>query len=269
VPVSGAPGFGKPSRPAWQPMTVRDPSSGPRGITIFGTTLTRRQTLIAIGVLVAVLLVLVILIPRAFGGEQDPQAQNGAAPAVSTPGEPSTAPSSAPAAVAPVPTTPAKPSAKPSASPSKLAATARVPKGWYLYKGDGYSVPVPDGASVRPDGTEVYISKNNRLLIIDHTDRPKPDPVADWRQQEADRRGSKYPDYRRIRLEGLNYLGEAADWEFTYTTSSGNPQRAVKRGFITTPGKQAYSISWYTSPGDWAAAQKDLRVIYQGFKAER
>jgi serine/threonine protein kinase len=271
APVSGAPGFGTPSRPAWQPMTVRAPSSGARGITVFGTTLTRRQTVIAIGVLVAVLLALVVLVPKAFGDDggqaQDDGRKAGAGPAASAPKKPSAAPSSAPAAAAPAPTT-AKPSASPTPT-SKAPAAGGVPKGWYLYKGDGYSVPVPDGASVRPQGSEVYITKNNRLLIIDHSEQPKADPVADWEAQEADRRGTKYRNYDRVALKPLTFHGKAADWEFTYTTSSGNPQHAVKRGFITTPGKQAYSISWYTSPDDWAASQKDLQVIYQGFKPTR
>jgi eukaryotic-like serine/threonine-protein kinase len=115
----------------------------------------------------------------------------------------------------------------------------------------------------------VYFTKNNRLLIVDHSENPKADPVADWKGQEADRRGTTYRNYRRIRLEGLDFHGKAADWEFTYTTKSGNPQHAVKRNIITTPGKQAYGISWYTSPGDWQAAQHDLQIIYQGFKPER
>jgi hypothetical protein len=223
-------------------------------------------------VLVAVLLALVVLVPRAFGDEEDQGQDNGrkggVAPVAS--GKPSAAPSS-PAGAAPVPTNtaPVTPSAKPSPAASKPASTGKLPKGWKMYDGDGYSVPVPVDASIRADGTEMYITKNNRLLIIDHSEQPKSDPVADWKQQEADRRGTKYKNYQRIRLEGLNYLGEAADWEFTYTTASGNPQHAIKRGFITTPGKQAYSISWYTSPEDWAASQKDLQVIYQGFKANR
>jgi hypothetical protein len=250
-------------------MTVRAPSSGPRGVTILGTTLTRRQTVIAIGVLVAVLLVaLVVLVPLAFGDEQGDQAQDngpaGVGPAVSAPGKPSAVPSSAPGAGPATAKAPAS-----SAAVSKTPVTVRVPKGWRLYQGDGYSVPVPEGASARSEDTEMYFTKNNRLLIIDHSEQPKPDPVADWKDQEAERRGSKYQDYRRIKLVPLNYLGKAADWEFTYTTTSGNPQHAVKRGFITTPGKQAYSISWYTSPDDWAASQKDLQVIYQGFKADR
>ncbi|RSM45888.1 hypothetical protein DMB66_50455 [Actinoplanes sp. ATCC 53533] len=273
APVSGAPAFGKPSRPAWQPMTVRTPSSGARGITVLGTTLTRRQTVIAIGVLVAVLLVaLAVLVPLAFGDEQGDQAQDpgpaGVVPAASAAGKPSTVPSSAPAG-GPAPATAKASAPASSAAGSKAPVTARVPNGWYLYQGDGYSVPVPDGVSVRTQGTEVYFTKNNRLLIIDQTREPKPDPVADWEQQEDERRGSKYRDYQRINLGPLTYLGKAADWEFTYTTSSGNAQHARKRGFITTPGKQAYSISWYTSPDDWAASQKDLQVIYQGFKADR
>jgi hypothetical protein len=264
-PVSGAPGFGKPSRPAWQPMTVRDPSSGPRGITVFGTTLTRRQTVVAIGVLIAVLLALVVLVPQAFADDEGDQAQGdgrkgGGAPVASATGKPS----SAPAAAVPAPTT-----TKPSPPPTSKTAAGGVPKGWYLYNGDGYSVPVPNGSSVQKRGSEVYFTKNNRLLIIDHSERPKSDPVADWQDQEADRRGSKYRNYDRVALKGLDFHGKAADWEFTYTTDSGNPQHAVKRGFITTPGKQAYSISWYTSPDDWDASQKDLQIIYQGFKPKR
>jgi eukaryotic-like serine/threonine-protein kinase len=80
------------------------------------------------------------------------------------------------------------------------------------------------------------------------------------------RRGRVYRDYERIKIEPVDYFVKAADWEFTYTTSSGNPQRAVKRGVITESGKQAYGISWYTSPDDWQDGLKDLQLIYQGFK---
>ncbi|GAA3350223.1 hypothetical protein GCM10020358_75300 [Amorphoplanes nipponensis] len=190
--------------------------------------------MVAIGVLVAVLLALVLLVPRAFGGESDDQAGDdgrkaGVAPAASTGGKPSAAPSST-AAAAPAPTT-AKPSAPPSsAAASKPATTGKVPAGWRLYQGDGYSVPIPEGAEVRPDGTEVYFTKNNRLLIIDHSEQPKPDPVADWKDQEADRKGSKYKDYQRIRLEGLTYLGKAADWEFTYHHGERQPAARGEAG---------------------------------------
>jgi hypothetical protein len=141
-----------------------------------------------------------------------------------------------------------------------------MPAGWHLYQDPtGFQVPVPDGASITRQGSEVYFRKNNRLLIVDQTDQPRPDPVADWTQQEQDRAGSAYRNYHRIRIVAVSYFVKAADWEFTYTTSSGNEQHADKRGVITS-AHQAYGLSWYTSPDDWAASQGDLQVIYQGFK---
>jgi hypothetical protein len=126
-------------------------------------------------------------------------------------------------------------------------------------------VPIPVGASISHQGSEVYFKKDNRLLIVDQTDQPQPDPVADWKNQEADRSGRVYRNYQRIKLVPVDYFVKAADWEFTYTTTSGNPQHAVKRGVITGP-KQAYGISWYTSPQDWAASLPYLQLIYQGFQ---
>ncbi|MET8146956.1 hypothetical protein ABZU58_01215, partial [Actinoplanes sp. NPDC005259] len=273
-PVPGIHGFGRPSRPAWQPMSLRAPSAGPRGITVFGTTLTRRQTAIAIGILAAVLLTLVILVPRAFGGDEgdgtkDPGRKGGAAPAASAT-KPTTAATSAATSAAPAApaATTGQPSSAPPSSPAAAApGDVTIPKGWYRYSDStGFSVPVPNGVEIDRRGSEVYFKKNNRLLIIDQTDQPQPDPVADWKGQEQDRRGRSYKNYERIRIEPVDYFVKAADWEFTYTTSSGNPQRAVKRGVITKAGKRAYGISWYTSPGDWQAGLKDLQLIYQGFK---
>jgi eukaryotic-like serine/threonine-protein kinase len=132
----------------------------------------------------------------------------------------------------------------------------------------GFSVPIPVGATIRPDGSEMYFQKDNRLLIIDQTDQPKPDPVADWTNQEADRRDRVYRNYHRIRLVPVKFWTKAADWEFTYTTPQGNPQHAQKRGVITGP-KQAYGLSWYTSPSDWAASLPDLHLIYQGFQPKK
>ncbi|AGZ46123.1 Serine/threonine protein kinase [Actinoplanes friuliensis DSM 7358] len=271
APTSGVPGFGQPSRPAWQPMNLREPSSGPRGITIFGTTLTRRQTVIAIAVLAAVLLALIVVIPQAFGGEEDkPDGRKaGVAPAASATKPTTAATTAAPAPAAPAPESPSPSpsSAAPSSPPPPAQGDVKIPKGWYRYSDDtGFSVPLPNGTSIERQGTEVYFTKNNRLLIIDQTDKPRPDPVADWEQQEDDRAGRNYRNYNRIKIQPVDYFVKAADWEFTYTTSSGNPQHAVKRGVITKAGKQAYGLSWYTSPGDWDAGKKDLQLIYQGFK---
>ncbi len=260
---SHVPGFGAPNRPAWTPMAV-PPSAGKKGLTIFGTTLTRNQTLVGGVLVLALIALLAVLIPKAFGSGDDHQGAPAAIPTKAT-----AAPTKATATKA-APTKAAAPAPPPSSTdPSPSAstpATGAMPAGWHLYQDPtGFQVPVPDGVSITRQGSEVYFRKDNRLLIVDQTDQPKPDPVADWTQQEQDRAGSAYQNYHRIKIVAVNYFLKAADWEFTYTTSSGNDQHADKRGVITG-AHQAYGLSWYTSPDDWAASQADLQVIYQGFK---
>jgi hypothetical protein len=240
---------------------------------VFGTTLTRRQTVIGVAILAAVLLALVLLVPRAFGGDAAGDGDRGAGPAVPPPASAARTTSATSAPAAPPATTQQQTSAPPS-SPAPATTTAApaatVPDGFYLYKDEtGFSVPLPNGW--RPDrrGSEVYFRDDKgggRLLIIDQTDNPKPDPVADWKKQEADRRGTTYRNYQAIRIDEVKgYFVKAADWEFLYTTSRGNPQHAQKRGFITGP-EQAYGISFYTSPEDWDANKSVLETIYKGFK---
>jgi hypothetical protein len=129
-------------------------------------------------------------------------------------------------------------------------------------------VPIPTGASISHQGSEVYIRKDNRLLIVDQTPHPQPDPVQDWKNQEAARSGRNYRNYQRIKIVAVKYWVKAADWEFTYTTAAGNPQHAVKRGVITS-ANQAYGLSWYTSPDDWAGSLRYLQLIYQGFQPKK
>jgi hypothetical protein len=128
-------------------------------------------------------------------------------------------------------------------------------------------VPLPDGWTASTQGSERYLRDNKRsgrLLIVDQTSDPKGDPVADWRTQEQARRGS-YRDYHKIRIEAADYWERAADWEFTYTSSNGNPLHVVKRGFVTSED-QAYGIHWSTSVDDWQANLGALKVILDGFR---
>jgi hypothetical protein len=216
---------------------------------------------IAAAIILAVLLLLVLFVPRAFGddpGDKTAGSTSTAPPVASA--EPTKPASSAPAVAPPAA------SEKPSSAPAKAPAVSDVPKGWYRYTdGTGFSVPLPNGWKASKRGSEVYFQGKGRLLIIDQTKSPKPDPVADWKNQEADRRGSVYRNYKKIRIDSVDYFQKAADWEFLYTTRAGNAQHAQKRGFIVGP-KQAYGISWYTSPGDWDRAKADLEIIYKGFK---
>jgi hypothetical protein len=141
-----------------------------------------------------------------------------------------------------------------------------VPAGFERHRDPtGFSVAVPQGWKSERDSGPVYFREpsGSGLLIIDQTDRPKADPVADWRQQEAARR-SGYTDYRRIRIEAVNYFDKAADWEFTYATRSGR-QHVLIRGVVTSPN-QAYGIYWSTPDAQWQQNLPALRTILKTFQ---
>jgi hypothetical protein len=156
----------------------------------------------------------------------------------------------------------------PAATPS-TPATLSLPSTWRLYTdSSGYKIPLPKNASISQNGSETEIRWDNRYLLIDQTDSPKADALADWKEQEKARSGS-YRNYNRVKIVSVpNYFKQAADWEFFYTTSSGNPQHAVKRNIIASDNR-AYSISWYVSPEDWNASQADLKLLYQGFEPKK
>ena len=248
------------SRPAWHPMPVIPPKSN-RGMTVLGTTLTRRQTAIGGAILLALLLVLAVLVPKAVSDDKQSGRTTGGAPVASAPAKSATtATTTTTPSQRPTTTTP------PSTAPATSGAVA-LPAGWYLYHDKtGFSVPAPKGWSIRRQGTEVYFEERRgqyRLMIVDQTDKPQPDPVKDWQTKEADRI-SRYRNYHRISIHAVSYWDKAADWEYTRTSDNGNPLHVVKRGFITAKD-QAYGITWSTSAGDWNANKSNLALIYKGF----
>jgi eukaryotic-like serine/threonine-protein kinase len=92
----------------------------------------------------------------------------------------------------------------------------------------------------------------NIYLLIDQSDHPNPDPLADWRQQQANR-ASGYADYRLIRLDAVSYpqAEKAADWEFTYLYD-GTMVHILNRNVLANAG-HAYALYWSTPASDWTA----------------
>jgi hypothetical protein len=102
----------------------------------------------------------------------------------------------------------------------------------------------------------VYITDpSNRgiFLLIDQSDTPQPNALADWRQQAANRTGT-YPDYHLIRLESVTYpqAEQAADWEFTYVRD-GIPVHILNRNVLANP-RHAYALYWSAPQSDWDAS---------------
>ncbi|MGC1212209.1 MAG: serine/threonine protein kinase, partial [Micromonospora sp.] len=252
------------------------PSTG-RATVVPGTKPDHRRRNLLIGALVALLLLgLVVAVPLLNGGGDDPKDDGGdqragATTTAAAPAEPQAEPSSEPSnsePAAPAPTTGA-PSATPPAGASSGTA---LPTGWKMYKDEtGFSVPLPPGFKLNyrkkwGDGPEDYRVRfsdgKGRAILIDQTTSPRPDPVADWREQEAARRSS-YPGYELVKIESVDYWDKAADWEWIYT-ANGQRIHVRNRGFITAPDK-AYAIRWDCPQSDWAENEPVFKIIADGF----
>jgi len=122
---------------------------------------------------------------------------------------------------------------------------------WY-HDPTGFTIGVPTGWQISHEGHVVYVRDpgSDRFLLIDQSSQPMPDPLADWRQQEASRI-STYPGYRRIRLQAVRYAQaeRAADWEFTYY-QNGQLVHVLNRN-ILADASHAYALYWSTPASDW------------------
>ncbi len=145
-----------------------------------------------------------------------------------------------------------------------------MPAGFHRYQDStGFSLAIPNGWRVTRGGPYVYVLEPNgaRFLLIDQTDQPKADAKADWQRQEAARR-DEIRDYRRIRIESVDYYLEAADWEFTHAGADGTPLHVLSRGFVTSKS-QAYGLYWSTPERRWRASLSYFDVFTSTFSPRR
>jgi hypothetical protein len=162
--------------------------------------------------------------------------------------------------------TPSQVPPPPTAAPG--AGTSALPAGWHWYRDrTGFTVAVPDGWAVSRRGSIVYFRApdGSRLLGIDQTDQPQPDPVADWTGKEQYRVAhGDFPGYQRIKIAPVDYFVKAADWEFTYLRG-GRRVHVVNRGVITS-AHQAYGFWWQTADSSFAANLADFRTVTASFQ---
>jgi hypothetical protein len=201
-----------------------------------------------------------------------------AAPAASWPAPSATTPSSAPpsapssASSAPASSAPASSAAASSAAASSAPASSgstALPAGYYRFTNStGFSIGVPRGWQISHDGHYVYIrdpANSGIFLLIDQSDQPKPNPLADWRQQAANRQGS-YPGYHLILLREVRYpqAEKAADWEFTYNRN-GVMVQVLNRNILAN-AQHAYALYWSTPVSDWDAFYHYFQVFAATFR---
>jgi eukaryotic-like serine/threonine-protein kinase len=174
---------------------------------------------------------------------------------------PASARASAPSAPssAPVSTRPAVPGASPGA----------MPAGYHRFTNStGFSIGVPVGWQIQHVGHYVYIrdpAHSGIFLLIDQSDQPNPNPLADWQQQAAARQGS-YPGYHLIRLAAVSYpqAEKAADWQFTYDRD-GVEVEVLNRNVLAN-AQHAYALYWSTPVSQWNAYYHYFEVFAATFR---
>jgi tRNA A-37 threonylcarbamoyl transferase component Bud32 len=143
-----------------------------------------------------------------------------------------------------------------SAAATPSGTSDAVPAGYYRFTNStGFSIGVPRGWQISYVGHYVYVrdpGDSAIFLLIDQSDQPQPDPLADWQQQAAARE-STYPDYHLIRLAAVTYpqAEKAADWEFTYDRD-GVQVQVLNRNVLAN-ADHAYALYWSTPVSDWSA----------------
>ena len=148
------------------------------------------------------------------------------------------------------------------------SARGVLPRGfsWY-HDPTGFSIGRPENWRISHKGHLVYIQDPNsgRFLIIDQTTHPKPNPLADWRQQEA-ARISTFPGYHRIRLQAVRYAQaeRAADWEFTYD-DNGQLTQVLNRNILAN-AHHAYALYWSTPASEWKTSYHYFRAFAATFR---
>ena len=160
---------------------------------------------------------------------------------------------------------PATPRTDPAAD-DPAGPSDQLPAGFRLHVDEtGFAVAVPADWSVSKDGsiTDFVEPGGDRFLRIDQTQTPKPDPVADWENQEVGV-SQRLGGYSRIMIEPVVYRDyDAADWEFTWQADSGS-LHVLNRNTITGPDR-AYALYWSTPEQQWEGSLQLFETFAETF----
>jgi tRNA A-37 threonylcarbamoyl transferase component Bud32 len=252
------------ARPEPARAAVALPADGPAHVAGSWSRPRLLLTAAAAAVVIAAVVVSLVLTSASSSGSHR---------AAGSPARSRSAPASTRPAASPSPTASPKtsPSASASASTSASASggTGAVPAGFYRFTNStGFSIAVPKGWQIQHEGHYVYVrdpSDSGIFLLIDQSDQPQPNALADWKAQAAARQSS-YPDYHLLRLQDVSYpqAEQAADWEFTYDRD-GVPVHILNRNVLANSA-HAYALYWSTPDSDWSADYHYFQAFAQTFR---
>jgi hypothetical protein len=156
-------------------------------------------------------------------------------------------------------------STSPSLSPSP--SPPRLPAGWSVTSGPGYTVGVPGGWRRSASGRSVfwYDSGSPAYLQVDRTEWSGP-PYEAWEQWESEvlAKGT-LKNYSRIDLRRVaNTPYEAADIEFTWIGRGGRLMHGVDRHVLANGRRYAVFVAIPAS--QWATAQEQVTGFLDSFR---
>lgn len=263
--VDGPPPVAPEQRKPSTPTSVMPPV-GPAGRAavpqVDGTRPNNTRRNVLIGALVALLLVgLVVIVPMLTKGDDNDTPQADPTTAAATSAAPTTAPAAPPPTSAPPSPTP---SATPSVDPNAL------PAGWKLHKDPtGFALPIPDGwVRSQVNGNTVVFNQSNGpgKLLVQWTPSPKDDAVADWREQEPNRK-NLVKNYQYLSIKACDFWKTCGDWEWL-ETRDGQRIHVRNRGFVTASNR-GYALRWEIAEKDWQANLPNFDRIAKGFVPDR
>ncbi len=232
----------------------------------------RPRPVIRMALLIVAALVVVAIVAGYLGLRDGEQSSSGSTGKPATTGEASPS-SSKDSTDKPTKEPSKKPSPSEPATPTPSPATSKpsdVPKGWKKFKdSSGFSVALPKGWKVnRRSGTAVWFRGpgTSGFLLIDQTSHPRDDAEKDWKNQEKSRKYT-FSNYKRVRIESIDFWDEAADWEFTFGSGSGKTH-VINRGFVTDK-HHGYAIYWSTPEKTWKKDRHFFETFTATFKPDK
>ncbi|MEV1077833.1 serine/threonine-protein kinase [Streptomyces sp. NPDC050211] len=145
-------------------------------------------------------------------------------------------------------TTPSASASASGGSGAEVGGAAGVAK---THQGGTYAIGLPKAWKFQTAGAsgDRFTGPDGQKLLVAWTSTPKGDPVADWKSQE---RYMTRSQYKKIRIEAVDYRGwNAADWEFTYV-ESGTKYRTIDRGFVVDDD-QGYALMYTAKAANWGS----------------
>jgi eukaryotic-like serine/threonine-protein kinase len=146
-------------------------------------------------------------------------------------------------------------------------AAGGVPRGWTRYEGPNgvYTIAHPAGWQVQPGEqgrVRIRDPESSSYLLIDWTNEPRPDPVADWRTQSQGF-AERHEAYQEISIAPFRYRDyNAAVWEFRYR-DQGVDLHVANLGFVA--GNRGYALYFQTHEDKWASSQSTFERFRQTF----